>query len=780
MAGLLDAAADDTFFTDGMPPDAAPSLYLGAASSEDATPSPPADAAPPPAKDAAAAAEAGFFERLAKGIGQAGMVLSGGDPELAHLTPEQQQSVGNRALLHFGLSMLANSGPSTTPRNFGQILAAGLESAGKVPTAYEELVNQRDTQRANTALKYGALDVQRMSAAARLKQLQIILQQIQGGKAAAEGALSRIGQPGAKTGEGAAPAPLTPFVAPNLPEGVTPEEDQAVRTVIGEAGGESPAGQQAVAATIKNRAKAGGQSVTDVIFTPNAYEPWNNPETRKKLEAIDPASEQYQRILTTAVRPIMSGEAADPTGGATHFVNPALQKSLGRDMPGWATGNRTTIGNHEFYYPGYRAPGGGVPAPGRVQVAAITPRTQTDATPASTAPAASGGQRATTTQAAGAPGQGAAAPPAAELPPALVTPPELPKMDAPGLASVQASRNDLDASHAARLRALAESPNIHTAQQVSEEQKDYETQKLALDNKARDIQTTFDNKRREDAVAYQLKIAEEDRKRQSDIEAETRKSQLQQQRELEVARQQAELDLKKTHAGAVLAADQERLKGINTQADVARARQRDIEVLKPIAASMGPANWIADTEVGKQLRNALVTLKIGTPDQQAAMNNQQLWDTLRSGLFTDVHVPGIGAQSDWEGRQLIAQWGSNAQNPLDRLTAQSIAGQLADQRVNDAIDANNRFRRPDKGLEGFDENRKTQSVFDRPPDNPDDQTTQASYKAKHPVGEPYYSWAREPGGKWQQVWTRNLLNPKKGARPFEYLSSSDVTAPAGG
>ena len=55
------------------------------------------------------------------------------DPELAHLTPEQQQSVGNRALLHFGLSMLANSGPSTTPRNFGQIVGAGMAIPSACP-----------------------------------------------------------------------------------------------------------------------------------------------------------------------------------------------------------------------------------------------------------------------------------------------------------------------------------------------------------------------------------------------------------------------------------------------------------------------------------------------------------------------------------------------------------------------------------------------------------------------------------------------------------------------
>ena len=691
MAGLLDATGDDTFFPDGVPP----SLYLGATTAEDAPP-PAADAPPvtPPAKDVApatpAADEPSFFQRLAHGIGQAGMVLAGGDPELANLTPAQQHSVGTRALLNFGLSMLANSGPTTQPRNFGQILAAGLESAGKVPTTYEELLNQRDTQRANTALKYGALDIQRMSAAARLKQLQIILQQIQGGKNAAEGALSQIGQPGAKTGEGAAPTPLTPFVAANLPEGVTPEEDQAVRTVIGEAGGESPAGQQAVAATIKNRAKAGGQSVTDVIFTPNAYEPWNNPETRKKLEAIDPASEQYQRILTTAVRPIMSGEAADPTGGATHFVNPALQKQLGREMPSWATGSRTTIGNHDFYYPGYRAPGGGGPAPGRVQVAAVTPNSATDGTTAAPPPTsavltAPGSQGATTPPAAGTPGQGAAAPPPAALPSALVTPPELPKMDAPGLASVQASRNDLDASHAGRLRALAESPNIHTAQQVSDEQKDYETQKLALDNKARDIQTTFDDKRRADAIAYQTKLAEEaraeaTRRREADYKF---------QQDQQAAAAQHQRELAKDATAAVVSNNHERVKTYNAAGTESQTLKNGIEQLELILPSVGPADVVA--QMDPRVRDTLRSLGIGSEDQYQKWTAQDVLTQLANRTSLSAKPAGISRVTNMDVGLITGAMPRLGQSPQAREIGLAMMKTQAQIAIDEARAANKSF-----------------------------------------------------------------------------------------
>src|SRR5438094_786151 len=81
------------------------------------------------------------------------------------------------------------------------------------------------------------------------------------------------------------------------PEVVDPHTDQMVRTVLGEAGGEGPQGQQAVAHVVLNRARQSGQSTDQVIFAPNQFEPWNNPQTRARLEGIDPRSPEYQQAL---------------------------------------------------------------------------------------------------------------------------------------------------------------------------------------------------------------------------------------------------------------------------------------------------------------------------------------------------------------------------------------------------------------------------------------------------------------------------------------------------
>jgi Cell Wall Hydrolase len=51
------------------------------------------------------------------------------------------------------------------------------------------------------------------------------------------------------------------------------------------------------------------------------------------------------------VRPAMNGELEDPTHGAVYFLNPTLQRKLGRAMPAWARGHHVKIGN-QVYYPG--------------------------------------------------------------------------------------------------------------------------------------------------------------------------------------------------------------------------------------------------------------------------------------------------------------------------------------------------------------------------------------------------------------------------------------------
>ena len=170
-----------------------------------------------------------------------------------------------------------------------------------------------------------------------------------------------------------------------------------VRTVIGEAGGEPLTGQQGVAAVIKNRMNLGKQDAQSVIFAPNQFEPWNNAATRAKLEGLDPTSQQYQDVLNKAVRPVMSGQADDPTGGATNFYSPTAQKALGRDTPSWAVGQTpsTTIGGHQFYKlpfgPGTQYAGPGAPSSGPGGPAAPSTAPDTTTPPAAT-PAAPGEQ----------------------------------------------------------------------------------------------------------------------------------------------------------------------------------------------------------------------------------------------------------------------------------------------------------------------------------------------------------------------------------------------------
>lgn len=148
-------------------------------------------------------------------------------------------------------------------------------------------------------------------------------------------------------------APGTPFVPKNLPEGVTPDEDAMVRTVYGESSGQPLAGQIGVASVIKNRSNSAGVSPQAIVFSPQQFSPWNGGDARARLEAMDPASPQYQEILNNVVRPVLAGKVGDPTKGATHFYAPAGMASGA--PPSWAVGQTPTavIGGHQFYGLGY-------------------------------------------------------------------------------------------------------------------------------------------------------------------------------------------------------------------------------------------------------------------------------------------------------------------------------------------------------------------------------------------------------------------------------------------
>lgn len=150
---------------------------------------------------------------------------------------------------------------------------------------------------------------------------------------------------------------------------VEPDLDKVVRTVYGEAAGEGIIGQKAVASVIANRARQSGMTPTDVVLAKGQFEPWSDPAARARMEGLDANSPEYRR-LSDLVRPVLAGQSADPTGGATHFYAPKAQAALGRDAPSWDDGTGRDIGNHRFFAHGYGPQGkvqvaqADAPAPG--------------------------------------------------------------------------------------------------------------------------------------------------------------------------------------------------------------------------------------------------------------------------------------------------------------------------------------------------------------------------------------------------------------------------------
>ena len=134
------------------------------------------------------------------------------------------------------------------------------------------------------------------------------------------------------------------------------DRDDAIRTILSEAGNQGPTGEQAVANVIRNRAVQGGfggDNPSDVVRKPFQFEPWNTAEGRAKMAGYDPNSPEY-RAAGAALDKAYTGD--DPTKGATHFYSPGAQAALGRSAPSWDNGTGKDIGDHRFF--------GGIPGPG--------------------------------------------------------------------------------------------------------------------------------------------------------------------------------------------------------------------------------------------------------------------------------------------------------------------------------------------------------------------------------------------------------------------------------
>lgn len=149
-------------------------------------------------------------------------------------------------------------------------------------------------------------------------------------------------------GGGALPAlPGGPIDYSKLPSVTANDRDQMIRTVLGEAGGEGPAGMRGVAHNIINRSALTGASLTDVVHAPGQYEPW---ATRAdQLNQIDPNSPEYKNAAAE-VDAALADPTKDTTGGSRYFLAPHVMAQRGQPFPAWANGAPSAvIGGHNFY-----------------------------------------------------------------------------------------------------------------------------------------------------------------------------------------------------------------------------------------------------------------------------------------------------------------------------------------------------------------------------------------------------------------------------------------------
>jgi hypothetical protein len=163
------------------------------------------------------------------------------------------------------------------------------------------------------------------------------------------------------------------FRSANAMGGLDPKDvDLAVRTVLAEAGNQGPEGMAAVAAVLRNRANGAGSTIGAEALKPNQFEPWN-PGSGNDPRRFDPKSPEYQAAYKT-ILPVLTGQADDPTGGATHFYAPAAQAKLGRSKPDWDNGTGRDLGGHRFFNLPYGGGGKHGTEPKGVQVASADPR----------------------------------------------------------------------------------------------------------------------------------------------------------------------------------------------------------------------------------------------------------------------------------------------------------------------------------------------------------------------------------------------------------------------
>ena len=149
----------------------------------------------------------------------------------------------------------------------------------------------------------------------------------------------------------------------------TTDLDALSRTIDGEADGEPVLGREAIAAVVGNRlaiarawCKEHGAPRHPVFGEPTwcgvclaswrdvyQFSCWEEGSADRRRILEFPPSPSIVEIAREAI----AGRLIDPTGGATQYLNVALERQLYGHLPGWISGMEMTrqIGHHTFYRP---------------------------------------------------------------------------------------------------------------------------------------------------------------------------------------------------------------------------------------------------------------------------------------------------------------------------------------------------------------------------------------------------------------------------------------------
>ena len=139
------------------------------------------------------------------------------------------------------------------------------------------------------------------------------------------------------------------------------DRDIAIKTMLGEAGGESDQGLAAVAHVLKNRSgdSRWGGSIADVALAPKQFSTWNEGAGGNNPGRYKPGTPAYERA-GRIYDAVISGHHVDPTNGATHYYSPAGMDLLVREgsqtnrLPRWLeqerrrSGGEVRLGGHIF------------------------------------------------------------------------------------------------------------------------------------------------------------------------------------------------------------------------------------------------------------------------------------------------------------------------------------------------------------------------------------------------------------------------------------------------